>query len=138
MIPRNLFADFPAELPQELFETLAASDAVRIERIVSHGHSSPEGFWFDQDRNEFVVLLAGAARLRFEDGGPAVEMKAGDYILIPAHCRHRVEWTTADEATIWLAVHFGTHGAPPEATTTTAATGTNPPHQAPTEPWTTW
>ena len=78
---------------------------VRIERIVSHGHSSPEGFWYDQDQHEFVVLLQGAARLRFEVG--VIEMQPGSFIDIPAHQRHRVEWTSPDEPTIWLAVHYG-------------------------------
>ena len=78
---------------------------VRIERVVSHGHASAPDFWYDQDQHEWVIVLKGAARLRFEDG--TVEMTPGDFINIPAHKRHRVEWTTADETTIWLAVHYG-------------------------------
>ena len=101
----NLFADLPAHLPDELFATLLDAADVRIERIVSHGHASPEGFWYDQDQHEWVVVLKGAARLRFEDG--TVEMKPGDFVNIPAHRKHRVEWTTPDEPTVWLAVHFG-------------------------------
>src|SRR5947209_20554281 len=101
----NLFADLPRHLPDELFTTLLEAADVRIERIVSHGHASPEGFWYDQDRREFVVLVRGAARLRFEDG--AVEMTPGSYIDIPARRRHRVEWTTPDGPTVWLAVHDG-------------------------------
>lgn len=105
-VPTNLFADIPSELPQELFETLAVSDHVQVERIISHGHASPATFWFDQDRHELVILLKGAARLRFEDAEQAVEMKAGDYLTIPAHRRHRVEMTTPQEPCVWLAVHF--------------------------------
>ena len=103
----NLFANIPASLPQELLETILSNPNVRIERIVSQGQSSPEGFWYDQDQGEFVVLIQGAVRLRFEDG--EVEMKPGSFIDIPAHKRHRVEWTSPDEQTIWLAVHYGDH-----------------------------
>jgi cupin 2 domain-containing protein len=78
---------------------------VRIERIVSTGQESPPGFWYDQPDDEFVVLLAGAARLRFEDGDVTLDMKAGDWVEIPAHVRHRVESTQADPPTVWLAVH---------------------------------
>ena len=100
----NLFADIPGKLPAELVEVLARGDGVRIERIVSRGHVSPEGFWYNQDESEWVVLLQGAARLRFEDR--EVELGPGDYLHIPAHRRHRVEWTSPDEPTVWLAVHF--------------------------------
>jgi cupin 2 domain-containing protein len=79
---------------------------VRIERIVSHGHASPGGFWYDQDRHEWVVVLTGAARLRFDDD--IVELKPGDFATIPAHTKHRVEWTTPDEPTVWLAVLYRT------------------------------
>jgi cupin 2 domain-containing protein len=103
-IASNLFADFPSELPNEVFTTLLDAAKVRIERIVSHGHASPDGGWFDQDQAEWVVLLKGAARLQFEDR--VVEMKPGDFVNIPAHQRHRVEWTTPDEPTVWLAVFY--------------------------------
>lgn len=101
----NLFADLPAHLPDELISTLLGAANVRIERIISHGHASPADFWYDQPQAEWVIVLKGAARLQFEDG--AVEMKPGDFVNIPAHRKHRVEWTTTDEPTIWLAVHFG-------------------------------
>jgi cupin 2 domain-containing protein len=78
---------------------------VRIERIVSTGQASPSGFWYDQAGDEFVVLLAGAARLRFEQGDVTVDMKPGDWVEIPAHVRHRVEATQAEPPTVWLAVH---------------------------------
>src|SRR3979490_2292301 len=104
--PSNLFADLPGHLPGELLTTLLDDANVRIERIVSHGHASPQGFWYDQEQHEWVVVLKGAARLRFEDG--TVEMKPGDCLNIPAHQKHRVEWTTPDEPTIWLAVFYGT------------------------------
>ncbi|HEV3439492.1 MAG TPA: cupin domain-containing protein [Gemmata sp.] len=101
----NLFSGLPQHLPDELITTLLNAGTVRIERIVSHGHRSPDGFWYDQDQHEWVVVLLGAARLRFEDG--TVEMKPGDFVNIPAHKKHRVEWTTPDEPTVWLAVHYG-------------------------------
>jgi cupin 2 domain-containing protein len=101
----NLFTDLPTNLPDELFTTLLEAANVRIERIVSHGHTSPEGFWYDQDQHEWVMVVKGAARLRFED--EAVEMNPGDFVNIPAHKKHRVEWTTPDEPTIWLAVFYG-------------------------------
>ncbi len=79
---------------------------MRVERIVSHGHTSPPGFWYDQPRHEWVALLAGAAALRFEGDGAPVELRPGDSLTIPAGRRHRVEWTTPDEPTVWLAVHY--------------------------------
>ena len=99
----NLFAELPSNLPDELFTTLLETANVRIERIVSHGHVSPKDSWYEQDQNEWVVLLQGSARLRFED--ETVDMKPGDFVNIPAQRKHRVEWTTPDEPTIWLAVH---------------------------------
>lgn len=104
--PANLFAQMPHPLPDELITTLLQAGDVRIERIVSRGHASPEGFWFDQAQHEWVIVLKGAARLRVENGAP-VEMRAGDFINLPAHTRHRVEWTTPEEPTLWLAVHYG-------------------------------
>lgn len=100
----NLLDNIPQQVPEEIIEVLASNDAVRIEWIVSHGHASPEGYWYDQDEHEFVLLIQGAAHLRFQDD--VVEMKTGDWINIPAHQRHRVEWTTPDEQSIWLAVFY--------------------------------
>jgi len=85
-------------------ETLIQSDGVRVERIVSHGHASPEGFRYDQDEHEWVVVLQGAARLQLED--KTIELGPGDYINLPAHTKHRVEWTTLDQPTIWLAIFY--------------------------------
>jgi len=103
---QNLFAGIPANVPEELFETLVAAQGVRIERIVSHGHASPEGFWYDQDTDEWVLLLRGAARLQFENNDAPLEMVPGQCVLIPARTRHRVAWTDPAQPTIWLAVHF--------------------------------
>jgi cupin 2 domain-containing protein len=103
---KGLFADIPGVLPEELIQTIIDAQGIRIERIVSLGHASPEGFWYDQESDEWVVLLAGAARLRFEGQEP-IELRPGAFVNIPARRRHRVEWTTPDEPTIWLAVHYG-------------------------------
>ncbi len=105
MTSDNLFSNLPAELPSELFVTLLQSAQVRIEKIVSYGHASPDGFWYDQDEHEWVVVLRGLARLTIAD--ECVALKPGDFINIPAHRRHRVEWTTPDEPTIWLAIFYG-------------------------------
>lgn len=100
----NLFDGLSAGGAEEVFATLAEAGGARIERIVSHGHVSPEGFWYDQPHREWVVVLRGAAKIRFEDG--VEEMGPGDFVDIQPHKRHRVEWTTPDGPTIWLAVHF--------------------------------
>lgn len=90
---------------REYFQTLLETAGVRLERIVSKGHATPPGEWFDQDKDEWVVLLTGAARLRLEDETEVLELTAGDYLWLPAHCRHRVEWTDSEQETVWLALH---------------------------------
>lgn len=102
----NLFANIPENVPEELFEPLVAKRGIRVERIVSLGQASPEGFWYDQNTDEWVLLLAGAARLQIEGHADVVEMKPGSYVLLPAHQRHRVAWTDPDQATVWLAIHW--------------------------------
>ena len=102
----RLFARVRARTNDEQVELLAGSGAVRIERIVSTGQASPPGFWYDQERPEFVVVLAGAARLRFAGDRAARRLGPGDWVDIPAHARHRVEWTDPATPTVWLAVHY--------------------------------
>jgi cupin 2 domain-containing protein len=102
----NLLANLPPTDAGEQFQQLLAVENLRIERIVSRGDASPEGFWYDQHWHEWVLVLQGAARLRFEGEQP-LELRAGDHVEIPAHRRHRVDWTAPDEPTIWLAVHYG-------------------------------
>jgi cupin 2 domain-containing protein len=105
----NIFHNLPDALPDELFETLAEAGNVRIERIVSHGQATPVGEWFDQGWDEWILLLAGSAGLLMEgDEGPRT-LRPGDYLMIPAHCRHRVAWTDPGERTVWLAVHVETN-----------------------------
>lgn len=103
----NLFSCLPV-CPEaaERFEALLERPGLRIERIVSTGQASPEGFWYDQPEEEWVVLLSGAAGLRFADEPEVRSMKPGDWLLIPARTRHRVEWTEAAQPTVWLAVHL--------------------------------
>ncbi len=102
----NLFCHLPTELPSELIESLVEKPGVRIERIVSHGQVTAAGEWYDQEDNEWVIVLRGRARLRLEGNDQTLEMGPGDYLDIPAHQRHRVEWTDTDEPTIWLAVFY--------------------------------
>ena len=101
----NIFDSLPQHPPQEVVQALIRAGDVRIERIISHGHASPADIWYDQAQHEWVIVLKGAARLQFEDG--IVEMKRGDFINIPAFKKHRVEWTTPDEPTVWLGVRYG-------------------------------
>jgi cupin 2 domain-containing protein len=103
----NILAEIPADLPEELFQTLLSTPSFRIERIVSLGHTSPEGFWYDQDSHEWVLLLSGAAGLLLEGNEP-LDLRPGDFVNIPAHKRHRVEWSDATQPTIWLAIHYET------------------------------
>jgi cupin 2 domain-containing protein len=104
----NLFAGIVHDATDERFDTLVANRGVQIERIVSTGQASPPGFWYDDAREEWVVLLAGAATLEFEDAGqPQRRLLPGDYVHIPAHCRHRVSWTDPTVPSVWLAVYFG-------------------------------
>jgi cupin 2 domain-containing protein len=101
----NLLAPVAGPLPAELSQVLFQSPQVRIERIVSRGHATPAGEWFDQETDEFVVLLAGSAGLRIDGVERLIELKPGDALLLPAHRKHRVEWTDAKLDAIWLAVH---------------------------------
>lgn len=102
---KNLFTEIPDKLPSELLETLVKTDAVQVQRIVSRGHTTAESTWYDQDTNEFVVLLTGAARLEFMDGR-STNLDPGDWLQISAHEKHRVAWTAEDEESVWLAVHY--------------------------------
>jgi cupin 2 domain-containing protein len=102
----NLFDEVPRALGEEQFKTLLASRSVRIERIVSMGQSSPPGFWYDQEEGEWVVVLKGAAKLLVEGEAAPLRLGPGDFIDLPAHTRHRVEWTDPTTPTVWLAVFY--------------------------------
>jgi len=102
----NLFMEPPFSARGEVFDTLLETTSFRLERILSSGEATPPGDWYDQDTNEWVVLLRGSAGLLFE-GEPAVRvLSPGDHLLIPAHRRHRVEWTDSKAKTVWLALHY--------------------------------
>jgi cupin 2 domain-containing protein len=103
----NLYEDLPVAGSEEAFTALLARPGVHVSRIVSHGQASPAGFWYDQPHGEWVLLLAGAARLRFEDEAHDRVLAPGDHLDIAAHRRHRVQWTAPDTPTIWLALHYG-------------------------------
>jgi cupin 2 domain-containing protein len=107
----NLFTALAPDAAHEQITSLLATADVRIERIVSYGQASAPGFWFDQNWAEWVIVLSGSAGLLIEgEDGPRL-LRAGDYLYLPAHCRHRVEWTSPEEATIWLAVHHRSNHA---------------------------
>ncbi len=113
----NLFSGIPREIPQEIIEVLVKTSDFHLERIVSAGQATPPGVWYDQETHEWVLLLAGAAALLFAGEDRVRTLHPGDYVLIPAHCRHRVEWTDPEQKTVWLALHFR------EKTEKTATTG---------------
>ena len=100
----NLFADIPAVIADEIFEPLIQTSSLKLERIVSAEHITPRDEWYDQERDEWVVLLSGSAGLLFEGENEPLVLSPGDYVCIPAHRRHRVEW--AEEKTIWLALYY--------------------------------
>ena len=102
----NLFASLPSSVPAELVDVIVQSDHVTIERIVSTGHATPAGEWYDQETNEWVLVLRGSAGLRFEDEPDIRVLKPGDHVDIAAHRRHRVELTDTSQPTVWLAVHY--------------------------------
>ncbi|MBL4712710.1 MAG: cupin domain-containing protein [Gammaproteobacteria bacterium] len=102
---KNVFASIPEDLDHEFFELLLHNDKVKIERIVSMGHTSPDSGWHDQEGDEWVLVLQGAAIICFENNGD-VCLGAGDHITITAHTKHRVKWTDPEIKTIWLTMHF--------------------------------
>lgn len=101
----NIFNFIPADLSKEIVERLVDSNTVKIERIISKGHKSPASGWYDQDTNEWVLVLTGKAIVSFVED-PSLTLKQGDFINIPAHKKHKVEWTDPDIETIWLAIHY--------------------------------
>lgn len=101
----NIYSSLPVEFKEEVFEELLRSTNVRIERIISRGHSSSEQEWYDQTDNEWVIVLEGSGTILFENGIEATLGK-GDYLNIPSHTRHRVAWTDPDHITVWLAIFY--------------------------------
>jgi cupin 2 domain-containing protein len=109
-VPRALPAERRAERPPERIDVLLDTPGARLERIVSTGHATPPGEWYDQDRDEWVVVLRGRARLRIEGEPEDRALAPGDHLLLRAHVRHRVEWTDPDEPTVWLALFYPARG----------------------------
>lgn len=105
MKPKNIYAAIPYHPKQELFEQLMKNEDVKIERIISRGHRSPASGWYDQEKNEWVLVLRGRAILSFENEAP-MHLNEGDFVNIPPHKKHKVDWTDPDHETIWLAVHY--------------------------------
>jgi len=103
---KNIFSPFPVPAANEWVETLLQTKNFQLERIVSHGQTSPEDFWYDQDHSEWVILLSGGARLLFADCNKEIKLNPGDYLNIPAHRKHRVVWTDPDQPSIWLTIHY--------------------------------
>ena len=102
---KNIFEGVSEVLKEEFIEDLLVNKNFKLEKIISEGHSSPENFWYDQDKNEFVILLTGSAVLSY-DSGQNFSMKPGDYLTIPAHQKHRVDKTDLFQKTFWLALHY--------------------------------
>jgi cupin 2 domain-containing protein len=101
----NIFANIPSEIKEELFEEIVKKEGLTIERIISKGHTTTESEWYDEENDEWVIVLKGEAILEFETSDD-VRLKEGDYLNIPAHTKHRVSWTKENEKTIWLAIHY--------------------------------
>lgn len=101
----NIFENLPARLSEEYFENLVENENFKLEKIVSEGNSTPQGQWYDQETNEFVILIKGRAKLVFEEDEPVI-LNSGDYLIIPKYKKHRVEWTSENEKTFWLALHY--------------------------------
>ena len=106
MKPNNLFSQIPDSKAAEVVDGILQTDTFHLERIVSWGQATPTGEWYDQDTNEWVILLRGSAALSFEGEPGKVVLNPGDYVHIPARQRHRVEWTAPEEITVWLALHY--------------------------------
>ncbi len=101
----NIFENTPSKLKDELFEDILVNKNFKIERIVSDGHTSKDDFWYDQDKSEWLIVLQGDAKIMFEDNRE-IYLKRGDTLNIKPHQKHKVTYTSKDEKTIWLAVHY--------------------------------
>ena len=103
---KNIFENIPTRIPEEIFETILLAQNIKIERIISKGHTTPKDSWYDQDFDEWVLILEGAAKIQFDQQEQPISLGKGNYLWIPAHQKHRVIWTPKDTETIWLAVHI--------------------------------
>ena len=101
----NIFESIPDDLTEEIFEPLLQGKNIKIERIISNGHTSPESGWYDQEQNEWIIVLKGDAIITFENKNE-VRLNEGSYLNIPAHTKHKVSWTSQHTETIWLAIYY--------------------------------
>jgi len=101
----NIFSQIPSNLKDEFFEEIISKDGLKIERIISKGHTTTDREWYNQKSDEWVIVLRGEALLSFENSDD-VKLQEGDYINILAYTKHRVSWTKPDIETIWLAIHY--------------------------------
>jgi len=106
----NIFSPLPENLEHEFVDSLIEKGHVKIERIVSKGHRSPDTGWYDQNQDEWVIVLQGAAILSFPDD-ELLHLSIGDHVCIPAGCRHQVSWTDPSIETVWIAVFYGATGS---------------------------
>jgi cupin 2 domain-containing protein len=106
MKPGNIFSRIPDGVKEEMIESILKTDHLALERIISSGQATPPGQWYDQPKDEWVILLKGSAGLLFEGKEEMVVLHPGDYVHILAHQRHRVEWTDGKQKTVWLALHY--------------------------------
>jgi len=101
----NIFENIPTHIPEELFEDILIKKGIKIERIISKGHTTDKFEWYEQKSNEWVIVLKGEAILSFENASD-IRLKEGDYLHIDAYIKHRVSWTKLESETIWLAIHY--------------------------------
>jgi len=102
---KNIFKNLPAQFKEEFFEELLSTKNFKLEPIISEGHASPPGFWYDQEKSELIILISGSASLEYDDGN-IFQLNPGDFLIIPSHQKHRVEWTDLNQKTFWLALHY--------------------------------
>ncbi len=102
----NIYNDTPEQIPDELFKTLFSKGKIKIEKIISKGHISKVDDWYDQAQDEWIILLKGQAQLQYKKESNLIFLNTGDYLLIPAHTKHRIHWTPIETETIWLAIHI--------------------------------
>lgn len=105
----NLLRELPDARQAEVFQTVLERGGIRIERIVSWGQATPDGQWYDQEQDEWVLVLAGEAQVQLADEAVVRHLSSGDWLYLPAHCRHRVAWTAPGRETVWLALHWHNH-----------------------------
>jgi cupin 2 domain-containing protein len=105
---QNLLTPLGRNVSEEITEQLLQGSEFQLQRIVSTGQATPAEQWYDQETEEWVVLLQGQAEILFAGSPHPVLLQVGDFLNIPAHCRHRVQWTDRDRETVWLVLHYKT------------------------------